>query len=199
MLNKKQVEIFRFISHYIFKNNIAPTEREISEHVNIKSRGVIHRHIKKISGARLITITGKKRGIRLVKPRQYMQLPIVEDIAGGCPLGKLTEVKVLDLADLIVGSHRFVLCVKGSAMIGDNICNSDYIVCEKKSVVKDNEISVVLINEVEVALKRVQNNDDGTVTLLALSSEAEPRVYAEHEVKIQGVYLGLIRLNAQGK
>lgn len=197
MLTKKQLEIFRFIRHYIFKNSIAPTEREIGEHALITSRGVIHRHLSKISAARLIKMTGKKRGIQLINPGQYMQLPIVGYIAGGNPIETLAEVKVLDLADLMVGPQRFVLHVKGDSMNGDNICDGDYIICEKRSSVKDNEIAVVVVNESEATLKRIQKNDDNTVTLLSSNPDVNPMIYSTNEIKVQGVYLGLIRLDLE--
>lgn len=197
MLTEKQKEIFSFIRHYIFKNNISPTEQEISEQVNIVSRGVIHRHLVKIASAKLIKLTGKKRGIQLVNPKQYMQLPIMGLIACGKPIESLEEIKVLDLADLMLGSNRFVLQVKGDSMNGDNICDTDYIICEKRDTVKDNEIAVVIVNQSEATLKRVKKNKDGTVTLIASNPNVKPMIYATDAIKIQGVYLGLIRLKPE--
>ena len=42
-------------------------------------------------------------------------------------------------------------------MSGDNICDGDYIICEKRNVAKDNEIVIVLVNNVEATLKRIKN------------------------------------------
>lgn len=197
MLSEKQKEIFLFIRHYVFKNNISPTEQEIASGVNIASRGVIHRHLVKIAMAQLIHLAGRRRGIQLINPNQYMQLPIMGFIAGGKPIESLDEVRVLDLADLMVGSNRFVLQVKGDSMSGDNICDGDYIICEKRDSVKDNEIAVVIVNDAEATLKRIKKNEDTTVLLLSSNPAVEPMIYSAEAVKIQGAYLGLIRLTIE--
>lgn len=195
MLTEKQQEIFTYIRHYIIQNNISPTESEIAKSVNINSRGVIHRHLTKIAQVKLIKLTGKKRGIQLLNSKQYMQLPIMGLIAGGKPIESLAQVKVLDLADLMVGSNRFVLQVQGDSMNGDNICDGDYIICEKREVAKDNEIAVVIVNENEATLKRIKKNNDGTVSLLSSNPKVTPMIYPAKSIKIQGIFLGLIRLN----
>jgi len=194
MLTEKQQEIFYFIRYHTFKYNIPPTEQEIADSVGIASRGVVHRHLIKIARQRLIKLTGKKRGIQLINSKKYMHLPIMGSIAGGKPIESLTEVKVLDLADLMVGSNRFVLQVKGDSMNGDNICDGDYIICEKRDFVEDDEIAIVTVNQVEATLKRIKKNSDNTVTLLSSNPEVKPMVYPADDIKIQGVYLGLIRL-----
>lgn len=197
MLTPKQQVVYRFIRHYILNHDYAPTEREIAEAVGLRSRGVVHRHLKALEREKLIRREPRKRrNIELLDYIQCLQLPIVGRIAAGKPIEKLEKSEVLNLADLMVGENRFVLQVKGNSMSGDQICDGDYIICDKRENVEDGEIAVVLIKESETTLKRVKINNDATVSLLSSNPIVEPMVYPLSDIKIQGVYLGLIRLNA---
>lgn len=126
--------------------------------------------------------------------RAYFQLPIIGKIAAGNPIEPLQTSQVLDLTDLMLGPNRFVLEVIGDSMSGDNICQGYYIICERCERANGGEIVVALINSAEATLKRFRKNRDDTVTLLPSNPEHSPITYQAEQVKIQGVFLGLIRL-----
>ena len=195
MITPKQKEIFRFIRHYLFRHEYGPTHEEIRIKFNFRSRGVVNRHIQRLAEEGLITKQDRKRrSIRLAKNISYNNLPIVGRIAAGNPIEPLESEQVLDLADLMLGLNRYVLQVKGNSMSGDNICDGDYIICEKRNHADSGEIAVVQINGVEATLKRLQYNKDGTITLLPSNPKLKPMMYDTKQIEVQGVYLGLIRL-----
>jgi len=102
----------------------------------------------------------------------------------------------LNISDHLLKDNRFVLEVKGDSMQGDDICDGDYIICEPRSNINKDDIAVVLIDSVETTLKRIQYNQDRTVTLFASNpSYSPPMLYNNERVTIQGVYIGLLRLN----
>ena len=80
-------------------------------------------------------------------------------------------------------------------MIGDNICDGDYVICEKRELVNKNDIAVVLINNTEATLKRIHNNHDGTLSLLPSNPSLSPQIVAANSVQVQGIYLGLLRFH----
>ena len=57
----------------------------------------------------------------------------------------------------------------------------------------DASVVVALINDEEATLKRLQNNNDGSITLIPENSSMEPMVYPAEAVQIQGVLVSLLR------
>ena len=59
MLTDRQRQVYDFISHYVEKYGYAPKLREIGEHLEINSRGTVHRHLRVLEQAGLIRNTLK--------------------------------------------------------------------------------------------------------------------------------------------
>lgn len=196
--NGKMLEdLYHYIRYFTLQHGHAPTEREIIDGLKIeKSRRTIERSIQTlIDEGRLTRVPGKKRNLRLVnEDSPHRTLPITGKIAAGNPIEPVESDKILDLTELLSGPNRFVLEVVGDSMQGDKICNGDYVICEHRDTADNGEIVVALIKNTEVTLKRIQHNSDNTVTLLSSNACLPPMVYRANDVKIQGVYLGLIRL-----
>lgn len=198
MLTAKQHQTYQFIRKYMLEHNLAPTEAEIAEGIGIKSRGVVHRYVTALADHGMIEVLpGRRRNIRLLDEGDNSDggLPILGKIAAGQPIEAIDQQKTLNIGHHLLGAKRFVLEVKGDSMLGDNICDGDYIICEQRDSAGKNDIVVALVDE-EATLKRWQKNSDGTVSLIPSNPNFSPMVYPEEQVLIQGVYLGLLRLDA---
>jgi len=194
MLTAKQHQTYQFIRHYILKFSYAPTEAEIATGIGIKSRGVVHRYISALSAAGYLeVIPNKRRNIRLTEQQDMRDLPILGTIAAGSPIEAMDDVRSFNLSDRVLGSNRFILEVKGDSMMGDNICDGDYIVCESAQRIDAGEIVIALIDQQEVTLKRYRQNSDHTVTLIPSNPDFSPQVYAQSRIHVQGKYVGLLR------
>ena len=201
MLTAKQHQTYQFIRQYISQHDYAPTEAEIASGIGIKSRGVVHRYVTAIADAGYITIIpNRRRNIRLINDDDNQasntSLPIVGTIAAGHPIEAIEHYRNFDVVEKLLGNNRFILEVRGDSMIGDNICDGDYIICEKTEVARNNTIVVALIDKEEATLKRFHNNNDGTITLLPSNPRLSPLVYTADRVQIQGTYQGLLRMSA---
>lgn len=200
MLTAKQQRVYLFIRDYINRHGLAPTQKEIASNIGVKSRGLIQRYINALVNAGLlITKPGRKRNIFLNKNRYlpYSRLPIIGKISAGEPIESVDDDRVLDLAGTLLGPNRFILEVKGDSMIGDNICDGDYIICERREEVNDGEIVVAVIDGANTTLKRVKRNSEVEITLLPSNPLLKPTVYPTNRISFKGVYLGLIRLNPE--
>ena len=198
MLTLSQHRTYHFIRDYIQNNGYAPTTAEIADGIGIKSRGVVHRYIQAIVEAGMLELTpNKRRNLRLTLDTHPTSIPIIGRIAAGSPIEAITESRMLNVTDSLIGPDRFILEVKGDSMIGDNICDKDYIICEKRETARDGEIVVALIDRQEATLKRLQRNfEDKTVTLIPSNPALSPMVYEPDRVQVQGIYLGLLRLGS---
>lgn len=197
ILTEKQHAVYEFVKHFIREQGFAPTTTEIGagQHINIKSKGVVHRHLSALANAGLIRLVrGRRRNIELLFPYEDDEIPITGTIAAGKPIQAIERHESLNLSEQLLGQHRFILKVSGDSMIGDNICDGDLIICEETQTVNKNDIAIVLIDGEEATLKRIQNNEDGSVTLIPSNPRLSPMAYDANRIQIQGRYIGLIRM-----
>lgn len=197
MLTNKQKQTFDAIKSYIRTHQIAPTESELAELIGLKSRsrGVVHRYLTALCEAGLIRLVPhRRRNIELVQTWDENELPILGKIAAGQPIEAIATQESLNVSQTLLGENRFVLQVKGDSMVGDNICDGDFIICEQRQTANAQDIAVCLVNQEEVTLKRIKPAQSGQVTLVPSNPNLKPMNYPADQVKIQGIYVGLIRL-----
>ncbi len=200
MLTDRQRQVYDFISRYWQMHGYAPKLREIGEHLDINSRGTVHRYLKALEETGLITVEpDRARGIRL-QPAQpeaatnVYTLPLVGRIAAGLPIEAIPGEDHIDLSEFFVNADRFVLRVQGDSMIEDGILDGDMVVVEKRNTARNGEIVVALIDREEATLKRIRHNGDDSVTLQPANSQMPPMRYAAERVQIQGVVVGQFRV-----
>lgn len=196
-LTESQQTTYEYIKQFIRKQGIAPTTAEITSGLGLKSRSAIHRNLQAISDAGLIQLVpNRKRNIRLVEDNdEHYCLPLVGRIAAGTPIEALSNPEFIDVNNIISGRERYLLEVKGDSMIGDNICDGDYVVCERTAYIRNGQIAVCLINNEEATLKRIfLDREKEIVTLIPSNPNMKPMEYPLERVQIQGIYLGLLRL-----
>ena len=82
-------------------------------------------------------------------------------------------------------------------MVDEGILDGDLVICEHCQLAPDGAIVVALIDNECATLKRFKRNVDNTVTLSPANADYLPMNYSAERVKIQGVFVGLVRLNLQ--
>lgn len=199
MLTEAQHRTLTFITTFIAETGYAPTIAEIAAGIGIKSRSTVHRHLQGIESAGFINIIpNKRRNIELLPVQATSvngaSLPIIGKIAAGAPIEAVVDSEEIDLAALFLGPKRYVLKVDGNSMIGDSICDGDFVVCEYADVARSGEIVVALIDQEEATLKRIFYNNDKTITLMPSNPSLKPMAYEGERVSVQGIYIGLLRM-----
>ncbi|MBT4803703.1 MAG: repressor LexA [Legionellales bacterium] len=193
MLTEKQHQTFKFIQNYINEYGYSPTTAEIAMGIAIKSRGVVYRYLQVLQSLGLIElVSGKRRNIII---KNKASLPLVGKIAAGMPIEAIENAEELDVLSMFIGDGRYALEVKGDSMIDEGIFDGDIVVCQETATANNNQIVVALVDNENATLKRFKNNQDGTITLFPSNPEHKPQTYAADRVKIQGVYVGLLRLS----
>jgi repressor LexA len=203
MLTDRQRQTFNFIRSFIDENGYPPKLKEIGEHLGITSRGTVHRYIRALEDENLIRVSsGRSRGIALVddvsreeKNTSYHEntLPIAGTIAAGSPIEAIEDQQAINLNEFFVRPGRFVLRVQGDSMIEDGIFDGDMVIMESCQTARDNEIVIALIDQEEATLKRIINNQDGSITLVPANSSMKPFRYSAERVSIQGRIVGQFR------
>ena len=197
MLTLSQRKTYAFIQRFFSEHNYAPTAAEIAQGIGITSRGVVHRYLKGLVQADLIRLLPKRhRNIELLTAPVERSLPLVGAIAAGQPIEAIEQQETIDLASIFLGEHRYALKVKGDSMVDEGIFDGDVVVCERTQTAENGQIVVALIDHEEATLKRFFHNKDESVTLVPANSSHHPMIYSGDRVEVQGIYVGLLRVNA---
>lgn len=194
-LTRRQQEIYAYLQSNAGRFAYPPTYDELCHALGLSSRGSLHKQIQALVDAGLIEPMAGRQGIRLVEPeRDRPGLPHLGTIAAGRPIEAIAQPEFLPVPEFLVSKRPcYVLTVKGESMIEAGIMDGDLVVIEERTTARNGEIVVALIDRQEVTLKRLQNNNDGSVTLLPENSTMAPMTYAADQVRIQGVLVSLLR------
>lgn len=194
-LTRKQQAIYDFLRDNAQQFAHPPTHDELCQQLGLSSRGSLHKHIQALVEAGLVEPLAGRQGIRLVAPQGGEErVPHLGAIAAGRPIEALPQPEFLPLPDFLLSQRPcYVLTVKGDSMVEAGIMDGDLVVIEQRDTARNGEIVVALVNGNEATLKRLQNNHDGSVTLLPENSTMAPLTYPAAQVQIQGVLISLLR------
>jgi repressor LexA len=199
MLTSRQHTTYQFIRDYCLRRGYAPKLIEIADGIGIRSKGVVHRHLKEIAQEGLIDlIPGRHRGIRLTGEHLEnnstgLTLPLIGKIAAGQPIEAIPDNNEIDLTAFFMGPNRFVLKVQGDSMIEAGILDGDMVIVEQRDRARNGEIVVALIDKDEATLKYLQQNKDGTITLIPANRLMQSMQFSSDRIQVQGVVVGQMR------
>jgi repressor LexA len=191
-----QTNLYNFVSEYITQNSNSPSFSEITEAMGISpsSKSLITRSLRALGKEGKIVL--KKEGRRLLISLSTKQLPLLGRISAGIPIEAIPQYQSIDINTLLQGESRFALQVKGNSMIEEGILDGDIIICRQSDTAKEGEIIVALIDQQNTTLKRISYKMNGMVTLIPANAELKPRAYVPERIHIQGIYVGLVRMNS---
>ncbi len=196
MLTGLEEKILQFITQHITQNGHAPTLTEIGNALDIKSKGTLHRYVDSLIKKGHLHRDGRSwRGLRLTgeQNRRLTILPLAGRIAAGKPIEAIPEQLEINFSDLLLGSDRYVLEVKGDSMIEAGILNGDLVVVRKSETADNGDIVVALIDNGEATLKKLRKHGD-RVELIPANQSMAPMIYPADRVHIQGIVVGQVRV-----
>jgi len=124
-----------------------------------------------------------------------IELPVMGRIAAGTPIEAIQQVShnvAVPAAMLASNGRHYALEVKGDSMIEAGINSGDIVVIQEQSTAQNGDIVVALIEGEEATLKTFRRRGT-TIALEAANPAYETRLYQDHQVKVQGKLVGLIR------
>lgn len=195
-MTPKQLRVLTYIRDYTHAHGYAPTMQELADEFQV-SKVTVFEHISALQRKGCLRRSRHKaRSLRLSGELKFAderatRLPLVGSIAAGRPIEAIEQQEVLDLEEMFVSPHgNFVLRVRGDSMIGDNICDGDFVIVEQRETARDGETVVALIDGAEATLKRFYRTASG-VRLEARNPAFEP-IFSKN-VAVQGVVVGVLR------
>ena len=88
------------------------------------------------------------------------------------------------------GDDIFALEVSGDSMVGDDICEGDYVICRRASVANDGQLVIAIVDNENATLKRFYN-EKHQARLQPANDDYQP-IYSEN-CRIEAVVIGLVR------
>ncbi|MBN1418268.1 MAG: repressor LexA [Planctomycetes bacterium] len=185
-------EIFRAIVDAC-RDGEPPTVREIGRRVGLRSPSTVIRHLRALAREGLIEITGRSRGVRVLRG---LGIPVVGTIAAGAPIETWPEPSgELRLDPRLFESSGDVVALRvvGDSMVEAGILDGDYAIIRRQPEVEDGEIAAVTVDG-EGTLKRFCRGPERTVRLVAANRRFPPiHVSGNRDLRVFGKYVGLIR------
>jgi repressor LexA len=124
-----------------------------------------------------------------------LELPVMGRIAAGVPIEAIQQVShsvAVPNSMLSRSGRHYALEVKGDSMINAGINHGDVVVIREQATAENGDIVVALVEDQEATLKTFRRRGS-TIALEAANPAYETRLYQEHQVKVQGKLVGLIR------
>lgn len=195
-LTPKQLRLLTYVRDFTRQRGYAPTMQELADKFGV-SKVTVFEHISSLQKKGLLRrARHKARSLALSSTISFpderpTRLPLAGRIAAGRPIEAVESREVLDLEEVFnTPAPKFVLRVRGDSMIDDQICDGDFVVCEKRETARDGETVVALLADGEATLKRFYRTPQG-IRLQPANAAYEPMIV--RDVQIQGVVVGLLR------
>jgi repressor LexA len=124
-------------------------------------------------------------------PAEPAAIPLSGAVAAGLPIEAVENAESLSLNSCFgTGEDVFALEVRGDSMIGENIHEGDYVICRRRSVARDGELVVAIVDEENATLKRFYK-EKTRARLQPANDDYEP-IYSDN-CRIEAVVIGLVR------
>ncbi|MBK8915880.1 MAG: transcriptional repressor LexA [Phycisphaerales bacterium] len=195
-LTPKQLRLLTYVRDFTRQRGYAPTMQELADKFGV-SKVTVFEHISALQKKGLLRrARHKARSLALSNSINFpderpTRMPLAGRIAAGRPIEAVESREVLDLEEVFnTPAPKFVLRVRGDSMIDDQICDGDYVVCERRETARDGETVVALLPDGEATLKRFYRTSQG-IRLQPANAAYEPMIV--RDVQIQGVVVGLLR------
>jgi repressor LexA len=134
-------------------------------------------------------------GAAVQAPVASFELPVMGRIAAGTPIEAIQQVSrhiAVPGAMLAPAGRHYALEVKGDSMVNAGINSGDIVVIQEQQTAQNGDIVVALIEGQEATLKTFRRRGS-TIALEAANPAFETRLFQEHQVRVQGKLVGLIR------
>ena len=211
MLTRKQYDLLHFIHQRLQRDGVPPSFDEMKDALDLRSKSGIHRLITALEERGFIRrLPHRARAIEIVRLPETLdassgfqpavvggrperpaaaleletgsvELPVMGRIAAGTPIEAIQQVShnvAVPAAMLSAAGRHYALEVKGDSMIEAGINSGDIV--------------VALIEGEEATLKTFRRRGT-TIALEAANPAYETRLYQDHQVRVQGKLVGLIR------
>ena len=198
-LTKRQRQILDYVESFIEVHGYSPSFEEIAEHFGYSSLATVHEHLSNLEQKGFLRKNyNKSRSLEVVRADMgvlAVELPLLGSVAAGLPIEALRDddATVSVPHDMVPKGNNYVLRVKGSSMVDEQIRDGDYIIVNSRQTAENGEMVVALVGGESATVKKFYRERDGRVRLQPANPTMQPMYFRPDEVQIQGIVVGVIR------
>src|SRR5215813_3513654 len=200
---QRQKEILDYITRFLERHGHEPSYAQIARHLGVKSRATIAKHIAALERRGLLARQREAGsfGLNVMvndnSEEALCEVKLLGRIAAGDPLEVVDYEERIPVPRFLLGRVRpervYALKVKGDSMIDEHICDGDIALIENRTDARDGEIVVaLLIEENQATLKRLYRRG-ANIELQPANSQLQPLTLPANQVRVQGIFRGLLR------
>ena len=200
---QRQKDILDFITRFLERHGHQPSYAQIARHFGVKSRATIAKHITALEKRGLLARQHEDGSFGLnVKvedntSESLCEVKLLGRIAAGAPLEVVDYEERIPVPRFLLGRVKpdrvYALRVKGDSMIDEHICDGDIALIENRTDARDGEIVVaLLIEDNQATLKRLYRRGM-FIELQPANSQLQPLTVPANQVRVQGIFRGLLR------
>lgn len=198
-LTKRQREILTYLDTYAERNGYAPSFEEIAEHFNYNSLATVHEHLSNLERKKYIKRSyNESRAIEIlpsdVMPRA-VELPLLGSVAAGVPIEALAHEEAVTVPEAMIqrGGNHYVLRVRGSSMIDEQIRDGDFVIVNERKSADNGEMVIAMLHGDSATVKKLYRERDGRIRLQPANENMAPMYVHENDISIKGVVVGVLR------
>lgn len=195
-LTEIQQKILNFILQKRHEKGYPPSLAEVAEHFGYSTRATVQQHLEALEKKGYIKRNPRiSRGIEILEDKEFLQRPVLGEVAAGNPLTIYTDaIDTVELPSIIkIPEHSFLLKVKGDSLKDAYIFNGDLVIVKPGIEPRNGQIIVGILDNASVVKKLIKKND--YIELHSENEEFKPIIIkSEYErFRIVGVVIGIYR------
>jgi repressor LexA len=196
-LTKRQREILDYVDSFLDNYGYSPSFEEIAKFFGYSSLATVHEHLSNLEQKGFIRKDyNRSRSLTLVRAEGTLsvELPLLGTVAAGLPIEAIEQQETIAVPhDMLRGANNYVLRVKGSSMVDEQIRDGDYIIVNSRQTAENGEMVVALVGGDSATVKKFYHESGGRVRLQPANETMQPMYYDAEEVEIQGIVIAVIR------
>ena len=198
-LTRRQRELLDHIAGYIEAKGYAPSFEEIARQFGFRSLATVHEHLTNLERKGYIRRSpNESRGIEIAPPkgqRGATDLPMMGLVAAGVPIEAIAGNDTLAVPDDLLPrrGRSYVLKVRGTSMIDEQIRDGDYLVVHERQQADNGDTVIALVNGSDATVKKYYREPGGWIRLQPANPTVQPLRVNERDILVQGIVVGVIR------
>lgn len=205
---QRQRDILEYITRFIARHGYEPSYAQIARHFRVSSKATIAKHIAalerrgllardRLNGSFALNVREDEAATLETVSQVLYEVPLLGRIAAGAPLETFADAtESVFVPRFMLGRvaprQVYALRVVGDSMIEEHICDGDIALIENRTVARDGEIVVALVENLRATLKRLYRFGH-EVELRPANSNLQPLRLPASQVIVQGIFRGLLR------
>lgn len=197
-LTKRQRQILDYLEGFIDDYGYSPSFEEIAGNFGYSSLATVHEHLGNLEAKGLIRKNYNRSRSLEVVPAEIgpvaVELQLLGTVAAGLPIEAVQEEETISVPhDMVRRGDNYVLRVRGSSMIDEQIRDGDFIIVNSRQTAENGEMVVALVGGDSATVKKFYRERGGKIRLQPANPEMQPMFFGADEVEVQGIVIGVIR------